>query len=240
MFVLVTDFGLEGPYTGQVKAVLHSKAPNRPILDLFADAPAFNPRASAYLLAAYYRSFPPDSIFLTVIDPGVGSDRAAVILEADGYHFVGPDNGVLDLVARRAGSADYREILWRPEHLSKSFHGRDLFAPVAAMLAQDILLETRELPAGQRPGSDWPDDLPEIIYIDVYGNAMTGMRAGSLPAETVLSIEGHRLKTARTFSDVPAGTAFWYENANGLIEIALNGGPAATRLGLAVGTALSY
>ncbi len=240
MFVLFTDFGLEGPYTGQVKAVLHSAAPDRTVIDLFADAPAFNPQASAYLLAAYYGSFPAGSIFLTVIDPGVGSERAPVLLDADGYRFVGPDNGVLDLVARRAGSAAYREILWRPEHLSASFHGRDLFAPVAAMLANGQPPKTKGLPAGQRPGSGWPDDLPEVIYIDVYGNAMTGIRARNLPADRVISVAGQKLRAVRTFSDAPVGTAFWYENANGLVEIAVNGGPAAERLGLAVGTTLSY
>ncbi|WP_282609970.1 S-adenosyl-l-methionine hydroxide adenosyltransferase family protein [Pelagibius sp. Alg239-R121] len=240
MFVLFTDFGLEGPYTGQMKAVLLRTAPEIPIIDLFADAPAFDPRASAYLLAAYCSAFPKDSIFLTVIDPGVGSTRAPIILEADGQRFVGPDNGVLDLVARRAAACQYGEILYHPEDLSASFHGRDLFAPVAAMLANGHPVSTRELSAGERPGTDWPDDLAEIVYLDRYGNAMTGLRGSKIPLDATISIAGQELDAARTFSDVPDGGAFWYENANGLVEIAVNGGHAGNRLGLEVGTPLRY
>ncbi|TQV78417.1 SAM hydrolase/SAM-dependent halogenase family protein [Denitrobaculum tricleocarpae] len=240
MFVLFTDFGLEGPYSGQVKAVLHQGAPARPVIDLFADAPAFDPRASAYLLAAYSTGFPAGSIFLAVVDPGVGSDRAPVILEADGHSFIGPDNGILDLVARRAEMSRYREILWRPERLSASFHGRDLFAPVAVMLARGDPVNTQDLDGTARPGATWPNDLAEIVYIDCYGNAMTGLRASEVPAQARLTLAGMQIAAARTFSDVPAGKAFWYENANGLVEIAVNGGHAAERLGLAVGTALSY
>ena len=240
MFVLFTDFGLEGPYTGQMKAALHQGAPAWPVIDLFADAPAFDPRASAYLLAAYSSGFPEGSIFLAVVDPGVGSDRAPIVLEADGRLFVGPDNGILDLVARRAGHRRYREIRWRPQALSASFHGRDLFAPVAAMLARGETLDAEDLSADARPGAAWPDDLAEIVYIDRYGNAMTGLRAGKVPEDSVVHLNGARVRAARTFADVPSGTAFWYENANGLVEIAVNAGHAAQRLGLAVGTALSY
>lgn len=240
MFVLFTDFGLEGPYTGQMKAALHRGIPAWPVIDLFADAPAFDPRASAYLLAAYCTGFPEGSVFLAVVDPGVGSDRAPLILEADGRLFVGPDNGVLDLVARRAKTHRYREIRWRPQKLSASFHGRDLFAPVAVMLARGETVETRDLDANARPGAIWPDDLAEIVYIDRYGNAMTGLRASGLPADSVIQLGGTSVRFARTFADVPQGTAFWYENANGLAEIAVSAGHAAQRLGLAVGSTLSY
>ncbi len=240
MFVLFTDFGLEGPYTGQMKAILYRNAPGVPVIDLFADAPAFDPRASAYLLAAYAEVFAEGSIFLTVVDPGVGSERLPIILEADGRHFIGPDNGVMDLVARRASACRYREVLWQPAWLSASFHGRDLFAPIAAKLACGEPVESRDLAADQRPGVAWPDDLAEIVYLDRYGNAMTGLRASQVPEDSVLVVAGKELPAARTFSEVPAGNAFWYENANGLVEIAVNGGHAGERLGLAVGTALRY
>jgi SAM hydroxide adenosyltransferase N-terminal domain len=105
MIVLFTDFGLHGPYTGQVKAVLHRMAGATPVIDLFADAPVGNPKASAYLLAAYAEWFQPGTIFLAVVDPGVGGARPAVILEADGRWYVGPGNGLLELVERRASSA---------------------------------------------------------------------------------------------------------------------------------------
>ena len=103
MIVLFTDFGLHGPYTGQMKAVLHQWAPGIPVVDLFADAPVGNPKASAYLLAAYAVWFPAGTVFLCVVDPGVGGMRPAIILKADGRWYVGPGNGLFELVQRRAG-----------------------------------------------------------------------------------------------------------------------------------------
>jgi S-adenosyl-L-methionine hydrolase (adenosine-forming) len=236
MIALFTDFGLAGPYTGQLKAVLAQRAPGVAVVDLFADLPAGKPRPAAYLLAAYAPWFPPGTVFLAVVDPGVGSARRAVVVEADGRLFVGPDNGLFELVWRRAGDARGWEIVWRPQTLSASFHGRDLFAPVAARLAlagpDRETLRAAEI--ARVP--DWPDDLAEIVYIDHFGNAVTGMRARALPTAAQLTAEGRMVPRARTFSDVPSGAAFWYENANGLAEIAVNGGRADAALGLAVGS----
>jgi S-adenosylmethionine hydrolase len=239
MIVLFTDFGLEGPYTGQMKAVLLREAPSVPAVDLFADAPFANPKAGAYLLAAHAAWFPPGTVFLCVVDPGVGSARAAIVVEADARWYVGPDNGLFELVMRRAAAVRSWEISWRPEGLSASFHGRDLFAPVAAMLARG------ETPPGRLraddPGrkADWPDDLGAIVYIDHYGNAMTGLRAAGVPATARLGVADHVVGRARTFSDVPQGAAFWYENSNGLAEIAVNSGRADTTLRLRVGSPVS-
>src|SRR5262249_35613023 len=162
MIVLFTDFGLTGPYTGQVKAVLQREAPGVPVVDLFADAPTANPRAAAYLLAAYSAWFDAGTIFLCVVDPGVGGARAPVIVEADGRFFVGPGNGLSEIVRRRARQARVFEITWQPPDLSATFHGRDLFAPVAARLGRG------EAPAGEPHDAswsrqpDWPADLAEI------------------------------------------------------------------------------
>jgi S-adenosyl-L-methionine hydrolase (adenosine-forming) len=235
MIVLFTDFGLNGPYTGQMKAVLHRMAPGTPAIDLFADAPAGNPKASAYLLATYAAWFPTGTVFLCVVDPGVGGARPAVIIEADERWFVGPDNGLFELIQRRAGKTRSLQIEWKPEHLSASFHGRDLFAPIAAMLARG------DPPPGRQRGdelqrqTDWPDDLGEIVYIDHFGNAMTGMRAAMLVPNAALATAGRVLQRARTFGDRPPGEAFWYENSNGLAEIAVNQGRADRELGLTIG-----
>src|SRR5580698_11362872 len=102
MIVLFTDFGLAGPYTGQVTAVLHQGAPGVPIIPLFADAPPEQPKPAAYLLAAYGAWFPPGTVLLCVVDPGVGGARRAVVAEADGRFYVGPDNGLFDITLRRA------------------------------------------------------------------------------------------------------------------------------------------
>lgn len=235
MIVLFTDFGLAGPYTGQMKAVLRREAPASEIIDLFADAPTGDPRASAYLLAAYAAWFPPGTIFLCVVDPGVGGTRAPLMIEADRRWYVGPENGLFELVLRRAKSAHGFEIAWHPPKLSASFHGRDLFAPVAAMLARGERPPVRARDAIRE--SAWPDDLAEIVYVDHYGNAMTGLRGGAVPAGATLILgDKTRVIHAATFSAVPEGGAFWYENSNGLVEIAINRGRAADRLHLAIGS----
>jgi hypothetical protein len=234
MIVLCTDFGLAGPYIGQVKAVLARQAPGVPVVDLFADLPAFDPRRSAYLLAAYADWFQAGDIILAVVDPGVGGPRGALVIDADGRQLVGPDNGLFELVLRRARRAECWAISWRPAALSATFHGRDLFAPVAARLALGEAPPGTPSAPTRRP--DWPDDLAEIVYVDHYGNAMTGWRADRLPADAVLEAGGRRIGRARTFADVPAGHALWYENANGLAEIGVNGGSAAAQLGLRPGS----
>ncbi len=236
MIVLFTDFGLHGPYTGQMKAVLHQTAPGIEAIDLFADAPAANPKASAYLLAAYAPWFPAGTVFLCVIDPGVGGTRPPVILQADGRWYVGPGNGLFELVERRARTARSWDISWQPAQLSASFHGRDLFAPVAAMLARGDAPpgRPRRDRADRRP--DWPDDLGEIVYIDHFGNAMTALRAAMLPPAARLAAAGRVFERARTFGDLPSGAAFWYENSNGLAEISVNRGRADRDLGLSAGS----
>ena len=239
MIVLFTDFGLEGPYIGQLKAVLLSEAPGTPVIDLFSDAPAHDAQAAAYLLAAYSDAFAAGTVFLCVVDPEVGDpERRAAAVDADGRWFVGPDNGLMNIVARRAESLRWWDITWRPPRLSASFHGRDLFAPVAARLARGEAPPGEALDPAERLDQSWPDDLPRIVYIDRFGNAITGLRAGVLEAGAALVVKGQAIPRARTFSQVPPGEAFWYENANGLAEIAVNRGRADAQLGLAIGTAV--
>lgn len=232
MIVLFTDFGLEGPYAGQMKAVLYRKAPNVPVVDLFADVPAFDPEAAGYLLAAYVEEFEPGAVFLCVVDPGVGGGRRAALVKADGRWFVGPDNGLFNTVAARAQRVRWWDIVWRPARLSNSFHGRDLFAPVAAGLALGELPPVEEQSPAARVPADWPADLARIVYLDRYGNALTGLRAATVPRDAVLEVRGHRLSQAGTFSDVAVGDGFWYANANGLVEIAVNQGRAADLYGI--------
>jgi S-adenosyl-L-methionine hydrolase (adenosine-forming) len=240
MIVLFTDLGLAGPYTGQVMAVLHQSAPQVPIIPLFADAPSERPKPAAYLLAAYGSWFPTGTVLLCVVDPGVGSARRALVAEADGRTYVGPDNGLFDIVMRRAPDPRLWEIIWHPGPLSPSFHGRDLFAPVAARLAVGDAVTEMAQPAEDRSAMrGWPDDLAEIVYIDHYGNAMTGLRGALLPPKARLLVSERSLKMAATFSAVPRGQAFWYINSNGLAEIAVNGARADEALGLKIGDAVA-
>jgi S-adenosylmethionine hydrolase len=235
MIVLFTDFGASGPYMGQVEAVLARDAPGVPVITLLSDAPSYDARRSAYLLAALIDAFPADAIYFCVVDPGVGSERAALVVEADGRRFVGPDNGLFEIVLRRAAARAAYNVTWRPLKLSASFHGRDLFAPVAATIANGDPIPGDPIDVGTARRPDWPDELDEIVYIDHYGNAMTGRRAATIPETAVIEIAGHGVARATTFSDVGAGVGFWYENSSGLAEIAVNQGRAANRLGLRIG-----
>ena len=239
MIVLFTDFGAAGPYVGQIRALLLREAPEVPVIDLLHDAPPFRAQASAYLLAALTGVFPDAAVFLCVVDPGVGGDRVPAIVEADGRRFVGPDNGLFEIILRRASKTSFRRIVWRPDNLSASFHGRDLFAPVAARLALGKEVETEERPVDEARRRHWPDDLQEVIYLDVYGNAMTGVRASQVSPSAVINVAGRKLAWARTFSDLPEGAAFWYENSSGLVEFAVNRGDVGDALGIGLGTTFS-
>lgn len=235
MIALFTDFGRDGPYVGQMHAVLARAAPQVPRIDLFHEAPVFDRRAAAYLLPAYSTCLPEGSVCVAVIDPGVGGERRAVMLRADHRWYVGPDNGLFTLVERRARQSECRVIEWRPDRLSASFHGRDLFAPVAARLACGEMPQSRPDALTAPPGPSWPDDWARILYIDRFGNAVTGLRASEMPRSASLGVGNRVLNYARVFGDVAAGDGFWYENANGLAEIAVNQGSAAQLYGLRPG-----
>lgn len=243
MLVLLTDFGLSGPYMGQVRAVLATHAPAVPVIDLFADLPAFQPRCAAYLLPAYcQKPFPAGTVFVCVVDPGVGTDRAPVMIHADGYWFVGPDNGLFSQVVRRARQVAAWRIDWVPETVSATFHGRDIFAPVAAALArgehpgsgQPEMSDVTALDPASLDRADWPDDWLAVIYIDHYGNLITGLRASQMPEGAVISVQDQVVGQYATFGDVPEGDMLCYANSNGLMEIAVHGGAASTRLGVAL------
>lgn len=232
---LFTDFGAADIYVGQVKAVLLREAPRVPVIDLLHEAPAQNVRAGAHLLAALSARIPPASVVLAVVDPGVGSERDAVALRAADTWFVGPDNGLLSVVAARAPRIEVSRIGWRPEELSASFHGRDLFAPVAGWLACGEPGSARLEPKPSLDVNFGGGDLHEVIYLDHYGNAMTGIRAGAARRDARVRVAGCVIPPARVFSDVAEGGLFWYPNSIGLIEIAANRASAAAKLRLNVG-----
>lgn len=235
MIVLFTDFGLEGPYVGQMMARIRTEGYDGDIINLFADAPTFSSQYSGILLSRYHQEFPAGSVFICVVDPGVGSDRKPVALKCDGKWFVGPDNGIFEYLMRSSKDVETYEIRWRPEKLSSSFHGRDLFAPVAARIK---LGQTKELfTEVSALRTDWPDEICEVIYIDHYGNCMTGLNSDRLKQS--IFVGGKPIQSGRTFSSVKKGTPLIYENSNGLIEIAVNQGRADELLGLSIGSPIS-
>lgn len=144
---------------------------------------------------------------------------------------------MFELIARRAHACRQHRIVWQPDALSASFHGRDLFAPVAAHLAS-----TGDLPPdwlapldAPCPGSDWPDDLAEVIYVDRFGNLMTGLRADRLSPDATLDVSGRPIAHARIFGDARPDTPFWYGNSSGLAEIAVPNASAADVLDAGIG-----
>lgn len=240
MIVLFTDFGADDIYVGQMKAALvRYGAGAMPIIDLTHCAPNFDARGAAHLLAALQGGFDPGAVFLAVVDPGVGSAREAVLVQADGKSYVGPDNGLLSVVAARAADTRIGRIAWRPPSLSASFHGRDLFAPVAAMLATGSLPVDAIEPIDALAIRLGADDLAQVIYVDHYGNVLTGLRAARIPPGAAIEAGGLRLRRRRTFAEAAVGETFWHENSIGLVEIAVNQGSAGRMLNLAVGAAVA-
>jgi len=232
--VLFTDFGFEGPYVGQLKLAAHRWGPRVPVFDLMHDAPAFAPIAAGWLLAALVERLPEDAVVCAVIDPGVGTARRPVIVEADKRLFVGPDNGLLSRVSEQSAKTRWWSLDWIPDGLSASFHGRDLFTPAAARLAQgDWPAHSRITP----PHCDASGTPAQIIYADGFGNAWTGLRR----LEPAAQVEAGPMtfQHASTFGDREPGEPLWYMNSNGFVELAINQGSAVDKAGLRIGTPIT-
>lgn len=238
--VLFTDFGARDLYAGQVEAALAQAAPGERVIHLLHEAPQFDPRASAHLLAALASRQPAGQVYVCVVDPGVGSARGAVVLQALGSWFVGPDNGLLSVIAARAPGHRLWRVVETPPGTSVSFHGRDLFAPLAAAVATGSFPDARVRAAATLDVDLGADDLPEIVYVDHYGNAFTGLRAAGLPTGRSLLARGRTIAHAHVFSAAAPGAPFWYENSIGLVEIAMRGASAAATLGLVVGESVRW
>ena len=206
------------------------------MIDALHDAPDFAIEPAAHLLAALAPQFAKNAVFIAVVDPGVGGERDAIVIKAGGQIFVGPDNGLLAIVWQRARRRQCWRIRWRPARITSSFHGRDLFAPVAAALS------TQQTPRDWLVVKPAPDvllqagDLARVIYVDHYGNALTGLR--EFKKDWTLCAGARGMRYARTFDD--AKRPFWYQNSMGLVEIAVPHGAAAKLLKLKVGAPVAW
>ncbi|MEJ2453160.1 MAG: SAM-dependent chlorinase/fluorinase [Candidatus Thiodiazotropha sp.] len=230
-----TDFGPTGPYQGQMEAVLASQAPHTPQVTLLTDAPMFDAPAAGLLLSSLSDYMPSKTLFVAVVDPGVGGDRRPLLVRTGRHLFVGPDNGLFVPIVRRYDDCEIESIEWRPDRLSDSFHGRDLFAPVAAKLVNGEEVKGKRLNRDEIVGFQTQLDRNRIIYLDHFGNALTGILAEYVNDNTVIAVDGKSLRYARTFSDVAVGESFWYRNSIGLVEIAVNCGSAVSSLDLKLG-----
>jgi S-adenosyl-L-methionine hydrolase (adenosine-forming) len=233
VIILFTDFGSHDPYVGQLKARLAELAPSLQVIDLLHEVPVFNAHAGAHLLAAFASGFPSGSVFVTVVDPGVGTARDAVVMQADGRWFVGPDNGLLSVIKARYSDTRLWRITWHPDRLSPSFHGHDLFAPIAAEIARGEFPADKLMPLDKLQVEFDGGDLQRVIYIDHFGNAWTGIR--DVLNDARVSAAGESFRHSESFGFVDKGTGFWFINSVGLLELAVNRGSAAQAYGLKVG-----
>jgi S-adenosylmethionine hydrolase len=250
LIALLTDFGVSDGYPGVMKGVILGIAPATPLVDLTHEIAPQDVRAGAWVLHTAWRYFPEGSVFLCVVDPGVGSARRAIALRAGGRIFVGPDNGLFSYLL--ADNADGRAVtLANPRYLaarpSDTFHGRDIFAPAAAWLAAGVAFEELgpTLPVEslvrldlRRPGWQLNALLAHVVHIDHFGNILTDVQGPWAQAifsapEVRLAIGSQVLTTrARTFAEGPEGELFLYLDSSGYLAIARRNGSAQTTLGL--------
>lgn len=250
MITLLTDFGTADYFVPAVKGVLASLHPTAHLVDLTHDIPAHDVAAAAFTLGACYQDFPAGTVHLAVVDPGVGSARRALVVAAGGQYFVGPDNGIFSLVY--APAKDCRVFhateaaFFRPT-ISPTFHGRDVFAPLAAWLAKGVAPEGFgteihdyvRLP-WTRPQATSDSLLGEILHVDSFGNCLTNFTAEELTltqvtAATRFVLAGHEVRQFAThFAAVPDANALLaYLGSAGYWEIALWRASAAQQLGVA-------
>jgi len=246
MITLLTDFGLEDPYVGVMKAVLWRHCPAARLVDLTHAIPPYDRRAAAFWIERVFGWFEPGTVHLVVVDPGVGSERRALCVAAYGQYFVGPDNGVLGGVCARDPSACVREIdVSRLGSVvpSRTFHGRDVFAPVAAQLASGTIgfdeigeqVQTVVAPALSQVTEHVTGWHGEVVLVDHFGNALTNLEH---PATGTLDVRvgDRRLPIRGTYAEAAPGEAFALFGSFGTLEIAIREGNAASTLALAPGT----
>jgi hypothetical protein len=252
LIVLLTDYGADSVYVGILKGAIYAKFPQAHIDTLTNSVPAFDVMAGAYLLADSCDEFPRGTTFCCVVDPGVGAARKRIVLETKtGRLFVGPDNGLLSLAARRFGIADLREatkaVLWREGEVSQTFQGRDIFGPVAAALARGVPLaevgpELKNLVKIEIGESRVEGEVArgQVIRADPYGNLITNITAEDLArislkkGDSVAVTIGKAHYTAplkSTYADVPEGKEVILVQSMGYIECAVNRQSLAERIG---------
>ncbi len=245
IITLTTDFGTHDWFVGSMKGVILGINPQTTIVDITHEIPAGDIRIGAFALAASYRSFPRLAVHVAVVDPSVGSQRAAIVVRTADYFFVGPDNGLLSLALAREKVVE----IWRVENqsllrqpVSHTFHGRDVFAPVAARLTQGLLLDTlgTKLKDYARLDGVQPKVVGgvlrgEIIYIDRFGNCITNISAVSKAAGKVRVAGRIECELRRIYQDATPGQPVALVGSTGFLEIAVNGGCAAQALGLKIG-----
>jgi S-adenosylmethionine hydrolase len=244
----MTDFGLADGFVGTMKGVIYTINPDAKVIDISHEVASQDISAASFLLAASYGYFPPGTVHVVVVDPGVGSQRRAIAVETEGYYFVAPDNGVLAHALARekpVKSVELTNPAYFLRGVSDTFHGRDIFAPVAAHLSLSAKIEVLGVQVSDlvdiplaKPKVGQDEIRGRIVYIDKFGNLIT-----DIPRETLEKfVSGHQFvirlahleldRISRSYASVPAGKPLALFNSFGNLEIAVNSGNAAEMLGV--------
>jgi S-adenosylmethionine hydrolase len=243
LVTLLTDFGLTDTYVGQVKGAILALSPSVTIVDLTHAVPPQDVLAGAFLLWSAVEVFPSGTIHLAVVDPGVGSSRRAVAIRASrGDIFVGPDNGLLIPAADRLGGSHAAVELTGRAPISSTFHGRDVFAPVAGHLANGVPLERLGSPITDLTRIELPTPRGvdgEVLHVDIYGNLVTNIPATSLPPRFEALVNGHAARQAEFYAAVGPGELLALVGSAGLLEISARDASAAAVTGAARGSPVS-
>ena len=247
---LVTDFGLSDPYVGQMKGVLARLAPLCPVVDISHGVAPFNVAQAAFFLAASEPHMPKDAVLLAVVDPGVGTGRKIVGVQRGERLFLAPDNGLLGFLLER-GDEEFRtyDLTAAQEaagEISNTFHGRDVFAPLAAWLAMGGRPENlgREIAPGDILRRDWTrptvsetEATATVLHVDRFGNCVLNLRPGRFAPDRPVRVAGSDtvLRPAEAYAQLGEGAPGILAGSQGFMEIAVNLGSAHERFGLNLG-----
>jgi len=250
---LLTDFGWNGPFPAAMKGVVLSINPRATVVDVTHSIPRHDVRAAAFILWSVYRYFPSGTVHVAVVDPGVGTARRALAVRSRSFFFVGPDNGVLMMAAEDDAPFEAREIVnpsFMLKEVSRTFHGRDVFAPTAARLSMGASFEevgpvvgdpVRLARPRHRLESGWL--VGEVVYVDPFGNLVLSIPGRELSSRARLGelceVEAggrvFKVRWAEAYGAVEPGQPLLIEDSFGLVELAINQGSAALELGLKPG-----
>jgi len=238
IITLLSDFGTRDSYVAEMKAVLLRNCRSARLIDITHEIAAHDIVAGSIALERALHAFPPRTVHLAVVDPGVGGERVLLICTIAKQTVVCPDNGLITWPCRRLGKAQTFELTWRPASSSNTFHGRDIMAPAAGRIAAGKRLRTLARPFAEpvllnlAPSTT---DVGQVIHIDHFGNATTNI-PWKAAGETMVRVKGKLLgPLRRTYSDVARGEPVALIGSSGLIEVAIREGSAAQSLQLKVG-----
>ncbi|MFQ5787635.1 MAG: S-adenosyl-l-methionine hydroxide adenosyltransferase family protein [Thermodesulfobacteriota bacterium] len=238
IITLTTDFGLSDPYVGSMKGVIYSINPNALITDITHDIPSHDVFKAAFTLRNIIPYFPEGTVNVVIVDPGVGSSRRAIVVEADNKYYIGPDNGVFTFIYMDSKSYRVFEIT-NPKYMltnvRSTFHGRDIFAPVAGHIS--IGVSIKDLGVGikdpvkveiKQPEIGSYEIVGEVIYVDSFGNLITNISGELVNSGSQIYIDDIFIESvSKSYKDVPEGDILAIIGSSGFLELSVNRGRAS-------------